>query len=383
MKRVLVFGDLGIARRWVVNLALLTGSLLLAFMLAELATRLIAPQRFTPAFIRSPEEAAMYQPDPQFGFVLRPQTTSRFIYGTTVRTNFIPGMTVRTNALGLRDHEYAAKQPDEFRILSLGDSYAFGLGVEVEQSYGKVLEGLLNHACTGIKISVINAGVSGYGTVQQQLSFSRLRVALKPDFVIASFTAGNDVDENALFEEQLRTRLQTPPDFLARYSHVVRLLEKVTFPAWFFLANRDADNIEHTISLLKQLTADFDSERIPFVMLIIPARHQIRPSVEPGSRLLMALGFNELVFRQNRAVEQHFVQDGVPYIDLWPALVAEDAISPVSFADDSHLNPHGHEIAAGVIERYVQNRFAALVPKNLHARCAGPTVSVSRVEPRP
>jgi hypothetical protein len=57
---------LGIARPWVVNLALLTGSLLLAFMLAELATRLIAPQHFTPAFIRYqfPEEAAMMQPDP-------------------------------------------------------------------------------------------------------------------------------------------------------------------------------------------------------------------------------------------------------------------------------------------------------------------------------
>src|SRR5262245_5789986 len=229
-----------LARPWVVNLALLTGSLLLAFMLAELATRLIAPQRFTPAFIRSAQEAAMYQPDPRFGFVLRPQTTSRFKYGTTVRTN----------ALGLRDHEYSAKQPDEFRILSLGDSYAFGFGVEVEQSYGKVLEGLLNHACTGVRISVINAGVSGYGTVQQQLSFHRLRAALQPDFVIASFTAGNDVDDNALFEEQLRTGLQTPPDFLARYSHVARLLEKVTFPVWFFLANRDADNIEHTVSLL-------------------------------------------------------------------------------------------------------------------------------------
>jgi hypothetical protein len=34
------------------------------------------------------------------------------------------------------------------------------------------------------------------------------------------------------------------------------------------------------------------------------------PSFEPGSRLLMALGFD--VSRQNHAVEQHFVQDRVP-----------------------------------------------------------------------
>ena len=87
----------------------------------------------------------------------------------------------------------------------------------------------------------------------------------------------------------------------------------------------------------------------------------------------MALGFDQLVFRQNHAVERHFVQDRVPFIDLWPALVAEDTIAPVSFADNSHLNPHGHEIAAGVIERYVRDRFAALVPDGLHARCAGPT----------
>ena len=59
-----LFCGLGIARPWVVNLALLTGSLLLAFILAELATRLIAPQHFTPAFIRPqerPQEAAMYR----------------------------------------------------------------------------------------------------------------------------------------------------------------------------------------------------------------------------------------------------------------------------------------------------------------------------------
>jgi GDSL-like lipase/acylhydrolase family protein len=249
----------------------------------------------------------------------------------------------------------------------LGDSYAFGYGVEVEQSYGKVFEGLFNHTCTGVRISVINAGVSGYGTVQQQLSFHRLLGALQPDFVIASFTAGNDVDENALFEERLRCRRHRT----SSASHVARLLEKVTFPVWFFLANRDADNIEHTISLLKQFESDLDSANAPFVMLIIPSRHQIWPSVEPGSRLLMALGFDELMFRQNHAVEQHFVQDRVPYIDLWPALVAEDTNSPVSFADDSHLNPHGHEIAAGVIERYFRDRFAALVPDSLMPAAQG------------
>jgi lysophospholipase L1-like esterase len=246
----------------------------------------------------------------------------------------------------LRDREFGPKHGGEFRILSLGDSYALGFGVELEQSYGKVLERELNQRLPAVRFSVINAGVEGYGTRQMLMSFQQLRGKLQPDFVLATFVAGNDVYENAVFEERLRTHNHTPVGVLGRNSHVVRLLLRVTFPLWFFWANRDPDNVAHTIDLLRELESTFHEVGVPYLMLVIPARHQIPPSVDPVVRILRDLGFESLVYRQNRKVMEHFQTDGVPFIDPLPALAGKNREDPVSFANDSHLNALGHEVLA-------------------------------------
>jgi lysophospholipase L1-like esterase len=331
-------------RSWTGNLLLVLGGLAFGLLAAEVITRLVAPQRLTPAFTNE----SIHQADPNSGMVLKPNIVAPFVFGTHVATN----------SLGLRDREFGPKRSGEFRILSLGDSYAMGFGVEVEQSYGKVLERELNWRFPAVTFSVINAGVDGYGTRQMLMSFQRLRRQLQPDFVLATFVAGNDVDDNAVFEERLRTHLNTPVGVLGRNSHAVRLLLRVTFPLWFFLANRDEDNIAHTIDLLRELESTFQEAHVPYLMLVIPARHQIRPSVDPAVGILLDLGFEGLVFRQNRKIIDHFRHDGVPFIDLWPALVARDREVRVSFPNDSHLNALGHEVVA----REVLARLKGMLP---------------------
>jgi lysophospholipase L1-like esterase len=281
----------------------------------------------------------MHQADPIYGFVLKPNIVVPFVFETHLATN----------SLGLRDREFGPKRSGEFRILSLGDSYALGFGVELEQSYGKVLERELNWRFPAVTFSVINAGVEGYGTRQMLMSFQHLRRQLQPDFVLATFVAGNDVYENAVFEERLRTHNHTPLGVLGRNSHAVRLVLRVTFPLWFFWANRDTDNIAHTIDLLRELESTFRQAGVPYLMLVIPARHQIAPSVNPAVRILLDLGFESLVLRQNRKIIDHFRYDGVPFIDLWPALVARNREAPVSFPNDSHLNALGHEVIANEV----------------------------------
>lgn len=71
--------------------------------------------------------------------------------------------TVKTNSLGYRMREFKMeKEPDEFRILMLGDSMTFGYGVEVEQNLPSILESRLNEYISEIgeknkRITVINA----------------------------------------------------------------------------------------------------------------------------------------------------------------------------------------------------------------------------------
>ena len=66
------------------------------------------------------------------------------------------------NSLGLRDYEYSLKKPKSvFRILMLGDSFTEGYGVELEETFSKLVEKKLN-TDKKEKFEVINAGVTGY-----------------------------------------------------------------------------------------------------------------------------------------------------------------------------------------------------------------------------
>jgi hypothetical protein len=91
------------------------------------------------------------------------------------------GITVTTNSLGLRGAEVEPKQPNEMRILSLGESSTFGYGVEDDQTYSALLERRLRDAVPGRKVTVINGGVSAY-TSFQSLMYLKLRgLQLRPD----------------------------------------------------------------------------------------------------------------------------------------------------------------------------------------------------------
>ena len=102
-------------------------------------------------------------------------------------------------------------------------------------------------------------------------------------------------------------------------------------------------------------------------MLVIPARHQIRPSVEPAARLLMSVGLESLVCGQNQWVIRHFRQQQVPYLDLWPPLVKQDSVAPVSFVEDSHLNALGHQVVAREIVAHLR-RVLGSPPSVEHLR---------------
>lgn len=69
-----------------------------------------------------------------------------------------------------------------YRILLLGDSYAEGLRVPLEQTFGKTLEAALNaSAPAGQRFEVINAGISGWGTDQQLLWLRSEGAKYQPD----------------------------------------------------------------------------------------------------------------------------------------------------------------------------------------------------------
>ena len=331
---------------------LLATGVVVGLVLCEGVVRLVAPQRLTP--LAAWDSTGLHVRDSTLGWALQPGFRGRWVRG-------IP---VSVDSLGLRDREYSAKQPHEIRILSLGDSYDFGFGVELSASYPKVLESLLAARFPACRISVINAGVSGYTTYQEILQFGKLSRLLHPDFVLATFVGSNDVYDNAIIRGQLQQKVETPVGPLAQHSHFARLALRIAFPVTYRLASWWGPNIALTIRRLQELERRIRAAKLPYLMLVIPARHQIRPGVNAASKWLDKLGLYELSIRQNTAIIHHFQHDSVPYIDLLPALRERDKTERVSFSDDSHTNDVGHQVMARQIYQGIEPVIAAIATSN-------------------
>ncbi len=104
---------------------------------------------------------------------------------------------VTINRDGLRDTDRTIAKPEgSYRILILGDSMTEAIQVDLEQTYPRVLERLLNGANPGKAFEVINLGVAGYGTDQEYLALRNVGLRYRPDLVVLAFFTGNDFQEN-------------------------------------------------------------------------------------------------------------------------------------------------------------------------------------------
>ncbi len=163
--------------------AFLTVQLLILFVVVELASRWVDPLGIS----FYPESAAYFDT-----FILEEPIGYRNAPG--LRGEFW-GAPVSINSLGLRDREVDAQPADhESRVLLLGDSVPFGLGVAYEESMAYRLEERLNESATPPqRFRTLNFGVPSYNTEQELIQLRTLGLSLRPDLVILLF-ATNDIE---------------------------------------------------------------------------------------------------------------------------------------------------------------------------------------------
>jgi len=93
----------------------------------------------------------------------------------------------RINSFGIRDREYALnKEEGVFRIIVLGDSFTEGYGVNIEDTFIKKLEWLLNSDETAKdnKYEVLNFGCAGYSPLLEYILLKQKGMKFDPDLVI-------------------------------------------------------------------------------------------------------------------------------------------------------------------------------------------------------
>ena len=182
-----------------ITLALLTPLLLLAAAEAIVqvigdprAKDLVAEAKEQPSYWKLAGAGILDGGDAATRFVLRPGFEAA-----------IGGIDYRINSLGLRGSERAlAKTPGRKRILVVGDSYAFGLGVKEEGTLDAAIE--RDASAVGTAIEAINFGVPAYNTAQELALLETLGFTLAPDLVVLLYYPNDNVEATLRYSPRFR-----------------------------------------------------------------------------------------------------------------------------------------------------------------------------------
>lgn len=309
-------------------------------------------------------------------------------------------MRVKTNALGMRERELdAGSAPDTMRILTLGDSFVFGLGVDREQTFQMVLEEQLKKDL-GRNVEVLNSGVPGYGTCHQELLLKDLAPRLKPQMVLSCFYVGNDLIDNlhcleagvaservvnGVFMSNKRYHVKSDTfelqnvsnplkRWLIEYSHAYNFLDMkwsgfAVQMGWRpkpqtlyrsverFHKNRDGGEEEKVYDLTKQLLARMrDSCRAQgaqFAIALFPGKTQIVPELfNEQLRGFNVKAEDYAADKPNRKLREICKELDIPVVDLYEAFRAR-ANERLYYEVDGHWTADGHRVAAEELRRFV------------------------------
>ena len=300
---------------------------------------------------------------------------------------------VRINSNGWRDAE-REPDPGDYVVLGLGDSQAFGWGVELHETFFSIVEERLRRRRP---TRIIKAAVPGASTVDQALLLERLAPKHRPNVVMLALFVGNDFTENGLggadrFEVDeglltLRRRGgedsglgERPRRWIARRSHLAQLVRAVqfnlqrstaassgdrTWDAWMrdfvqiHLAKPDAAarrGIEETLQSLNRIVAVSEANSVEaFVLVVIPRSLQVYP--EEAREMQDAFGVLEAdldldagqeLLRDWRAAAE--TELDIRLVDPLPRFrEAAKEGEALYFTPDAHLSPAGHALVAEAI----------------------------------
>lgn len=102
------------------------------------------------------------------------------------------GHRVENNAYGFRERDFASpKPPGIYRVMVLGDSLTWGVGLALEERYTEVAEELLNRGSDGPRFEVLNFGLTGNPTVVERDILLAYKDRVEPDLIVVGFCSND------------------------------------------------------------------------------------------------------------------------------------------------------------------------------------------------
>jgi hypothetical protein len=264
------------------------------------------------------------------------------------------------------------------RLLVIGDAFTMPEGMEYEYAYPHLLEKKISACIAPRKVQVINAGVTGYGPLEQYPQLSELAPLLKPDIVVYEFFINEFHEQRLTAEERLtniglisgngsiRHRVFVRSQVVAHARQLAaRLRELVTGKPgywrfsksllYFYKTGENHFYTEENLALLKSnLNAMNDECRnvsAQFVVFFVPGAVAVSKPADidyfPWDQKLSDHPIYDLE-RPYRILRKITDELKIPAIDLTPYLRKHQK-QPVYFPGSWHWNHEGHKVVAGAI----------------------------------
>lgn len=279
--------------------------------------------------------------DPVLFWRLRPELRNHRVAGR-IREHEID-FAVTTHA-GLRSEPVAEKKSG-FRVLALGDSCTFGVGVDDGETWPAQLQRMLREA--GIEGEVINAGVPGYSAFQGKRFLESRGLSLEPDLVLVSFGFNDFDDGMPVSDSETAAALDKSPLEAAldrsRLAVGMRRVAERVVPRSRPEKRRPRlteDEFTATLNQIRDLCRSVGSD---LLVVVWPHEAQVRERVP------------DLVRYQVTAA-RFCIEREVDGVNLVTAFLREDG--PL-FVDHIHANAAGCRAAARALLPFVQERAIA------------------------
>jgi hypothetical protein len=343
-----------------------------AVVFAAVAAALVAAEaalRLAPAGVVV--EADIYRMEDGL-LLLRPGITRRHITP-------LWDVALRINAAGFRDWKRAPN--GEAVVLGLGDSQAFGWGVELEDTFFSRLE-----AGAAPAVRLIKAAVPGTGTSDQARMLEMLAPVYHPRAVVLAFFVGNDFIDvarggSAQYEVVAgflahRGPGAAGPSFLRRAAIRSRLLQlgraaqfrlglapgrQRVWDEWMreyaqvHLKRPPAETEQAFRVTIEALDGIADQcERLESRLLIVVLPRSLQANPGELSETTRALGWRSEEIdldRPQRALAEWAAGRGVTLVDVRPLFrrQVQGGGGPLFFTPDAHMTPEAHRLTAEAV----------------------------------
>jgi hypothetical protein len=302
------------------------------------------------------------------GAILDKKTDEKFGWHLSPNTSRTAGeddvtFVERTNSIGFRTKEIQPRQPDEWRVMVVGDSCVWG-AVPYEYTIANLLE-QLGRQQPGLqkKLSTYSMGIPGYNTVQEYVVAETYAPVIQPDQIVLCIYFGNDVvpngvtyvDDNGNFavSEQMldtvKSEIRSQVGVL-RHSMIFRIasLSPYTTRMYYNIARRP-DVMEKNYDLLDRFKAYCERNHIEFTVVILYPKDGAKGGLHQAWTRSRSVG---------HLLADHCKARGIDVIDMLDYIHGQADTYKNYYHQGGHPNATGNTTISRVIfDKSVVNRL--------------------------